>query len=108
MKIKICKFYSGLVRGCSHRFNKDFRSRKKYKSHPKRCQKKFCPFGEEYYENAKREEIRFTATKPIRLTIRTTEKIKRWIDENKVSPQKVFDRALEELYLKSISDIEGV
>jgi len=51
-KKETCKFYNKTNRGyCNHKYNKDIRSRKKYKSHPKRCEKNFCPYGEKYYDD---------------------------------------------------------
>jgi len=43
------------------------------------------------------KQITRTERKTIRLNLRTTKSISKWMRENNVSPQKVFDLSMQEL-----------
>ncbi len=42
--------------------------------------------------------------KSVRMQIRTTPKISRWMKKNKVSPSKVFEKAIEGLMKKDMEE----
>lgn len=55
----------------------------------------------------KKEEVQRKETKSVKISIRTYPKYSKWMKENNVSPNAVFDKVLEELMAKEKNGINS-